>query len=72
VTLVDFAECTRVLKFESVIRLEHTPENAPDFRIEDYARSHLSLSETKSGRIGDAIRPGLAPAEYGRPSRWGG
>jgi hypothetical protein len=26
---------------------------------------HLSLSETKSGRIGDAIHPGLAPAEYG-------
>jgi len=40
VTLVDFVECTRLLKFESVIRLEHTPENAPDFRIEDYARSH--------------------------------
>jgi len=40
VTLVDFAERTRLLKFESVIRLEHTPENAPDFRIEDYARSH--------------------------------
>lgn len=28
------------MKFESVIRLEHTPENAPDFRIEDHARSH--------------------------------
>ena len=40
VTLVDFAERTRVLKFESVIRLEHAPENTPDFRIEDYARSH--------------------------------
>ena len=40
VTLVDFVERTRLLKFESVIRLEHTPENAPDFRIEDYARSH--------------------------------
>jgi transglutaminase-like putative cysteine protease len=40
VTLVDFAERTRVLKFESVIRLEHTPENTPDFRIEDYARAH--------------------------------
>ena len=40
VTLIDFAEPTRLLKFESVIRLEHTPENAPDFRIEDYARSH--------------------------------
>jgi transglutaminase-like putative cysteine protease len=40
VTLVDFAERTRVLKFESFIRLEYTPENTPDFRIEDYARSH--------------------------------
>ena len=40
VTLIDFVERTRFLKFESVIRLEHTPENAPDFRIEDYARSH--------------------------------
>ena len=40
VTLIDFLERTRFLKFESVIRLEHTPENAPDFRIEDYARSH--------------------------------
>jgi transglutaminase-like putative cysteine protease len=40
VTLVDFSEKTRLLKFESIIRLEHTPENAPDFRIEDYARSH--------------------------------
>jgi transglutaminase-like putative cysteine protease len=40
VTLVDFATKTTKLKFESVIRLEHTPGNAPDFRIEDYARSH--------------------------------
>ena len=40
VTLVDFSERTRLLKFELIIRLEHTPENAPDFRIEDYARSH--------------------------------
>ena len=40
VTLVDFSTKTTSLKFESVIRLEHTPENAPDFRIEEYARSH--------------------------------
>jgi transglutaminase-like putative cysteine protease len=40
VMLVDFEMLTRVLKFEYVIRLEHTPENAPDFRIEDYALSH--------------------------------
>jgi transglutaminase-like putative cysteine protease len=41
-TLVDFAAqtLTPTLTFESVIRLEHTPENAPDFRIEEYARSH--------------------------------
>src|SRR5271154_6109830 len=32
----------------------------------------LSLSETKSGRIGGAIHPGLAPAEFGRRSRRGG
>src|SRR4051794_11471187 len=32
----------------------------------------LSLSETKPGRIGDAVRPGLARAEYGRRSRSGG
>jgi transglutaminase-like putative cysteine protease len=39
-TFVDFVTPTQALTFESVIRLEHTPENAPDFRIEDYARSH--------------------------------
>ena len=40
VALVEFAARTEILTFKSVIRLEHTPENAPDFRIEDYARSH--------------------------------
>ncbi len=40
VTLVNFATSSDVLEFESTIHLDHTPENAPDFRIEDYARSH--------------------------------
>lgn len=40
VTLVDFAEKTTLLRFETFIRLDHTPENAPDFRIEEYARNH--------------------------------
>jgi len=40
VTLVDFDTETTLLKFETVIRLEHTPEKVPDFRIEDYARIH--------------------------------
>jgi Bacterial transglutaminase-like N-terminal region len=35
-TLVDFDTTNDVLEFESSIRLDHTPENAPDFRIEDY------------------------------------
>ena len=40
ITLVDFnAEATSLI-FETLIRLDHTPENAPDFRIEDYARTH--------------------------------
>ena len=40
VTLVDFAALTTHLTFDTSIRLEHTPENSPDFLIEDYARSH--------------------------------
>jgi transglutaminase-like putative cysteine protease len=40
VTLVDFATSSDVLQFDTTIRLEHTPENTPDFRIEDYARQH--------------------------------
>lgn len=40
VTLIDFASRTTMLRFETAIRLDHTPENAPDFRIEDYARMH--------------------------------
>jgi transglutaminase-like putative cysteine protease len=39
-TLVDFVAATDVLEFDTTIRLEHTPENAPDFRIEEYARRH--------------------------------
>jgi transglutaminase-like putative cysteine protease len=39
-TLVEFNTSSDVLEFETTIRLEHTPENAPDFRIEEYAREH--------------------------------
>jgi transglutaminase-like putative cysteine protease len=39
-TLIDFNTLADVLEFETTIRLEHTPENAPDFRIEEYAREH--------------------------------
>ena len=37
---VDFDCVSDHLRFECVIKLEHTPENAPDFRIEDYAKDH--------------------------------
>ena len=38
VTLVDFNSSCHVLEFETTICLDHSPGNAPDFRIEDYAR----------------------------------
>ena len=41
VTIFDFDEApSSDLEIESVIRLDHTPENAPDFQIEEYARCH--------------------------------
>jgi len=40
VTLVDFTASTTQLTFDTSIRLEHTPENSPDFLIEEYARAH--------------------------------
>jgi Bacterial transglutaminase-like N-terminal region len=40
ITLVDFKSKTTELSFETLIRLDHSPENTPDFRIEDYARAH--------------------------------
>jgi transglutaminase-like putative cysteine protease len=54
ITLVDFAEQTTQLRFETLIRLDHTPENAPDFRIEEYARNHPFRYE-------DDELPDLAP-----------
>jgi transglutaminase-like putative cysteine protease len=45
------------LKFESIIHLEHTPENAPDFRIEDYARLHpFSYAEGEFPDLAPYIR----------------
>jgi transglutaminase-like putative cysteine protease len=40
VTLVDFNVATDELHFDCLIKLDHTPENAPDFQIEDYAKEH--------------------------------
>ena len=56
-TLVDFNTKCELLEFETFIRLEHTPENAPDFRIEDYARSHpLSYSDDEAPDLAAYIR----------------
>jgi transglutaminase-like putative cysteine protease len=40
VTLVEFDASSDLLEFDTTIQLDHTPENTPDFRIEDYAREH--------------------------------
>ena len=40
VTMFDFDTSTTSLEVASIIRLEHTPERAPDFQIEEYAKLH--------------------------------
>src|SRR6201995_3042695 len=40
ITLVDFDTETKAVRFETLIRLDHAPENAPAFRSEDYDRTH--------------------------------
>src|SRR6266540_6287110 len=38
VAIAEFTGRAAELRFESQIRLEHTPANVPDFKVEDYAR----------------------------------
>ena len=40
VTLFDFDTSSTLLEVASIIQLEHTPERAPDFQIEEYAKLH--------------------------------
>ena len=40
VTIAGFAGEADELRFESSIWLDHSPSNAPDFQIEDYARTY--------------------------------
>jgi transglutaminase-like putative cysteine protease len=40
VTLFDFDTSSTCLEVESIIRLDHVPENAPDFQIEEHAKLH--------------------------------
>ena len=57
VTLVDFNSSCQILEFETIIRLDHSPGNAPDFRIEDYARFHpFSYAEEEVPDLAAYIR----------------
>jgi len=40
VTLFDFESSSTFIDVETTIRLDHTPENAPDFQIEESAKWH--------------------------------
>ncbi len=40
VAQVEFACDSDYLRFECIIKVDHTPENAPDFRIEAHAKDH--------------------------------
>src|ERR1700688_2010823 len=56
-TLGDFSAKCDLLEFDTVMRLEHTPQSAPDFRIEDYARSHpFSYSDDEAPDLAAYIR----------------
>jgi transglutaminase-like putative cysteine protease len=70
VTLFDFDISSSYIDVESTIRLEHTPENAPDFQIEEYAKLHpfkyavrslVSINETGCGAADDAVGDFTAP-----------
>jgi hypothetical protein len=57
VTFVDFNSSCQILEFETIIRLDHSPGNAPDFRIEDYARFHpFSYAEEEVPDLAAYIR----------------
>jgi transglutaminase-like putative cysteine protease len=40
VTLIDFNCHAESVQFDTLLRVDHMPENAPDFHIEDYASTH--------------------------------
>lgn len=40
ITLIDFEGETTELTFETEIKVDHHPDDTPDFEIEDYARQH--------------------------------
>ena len=48
---VDFDCVSDHLRFECVIKVDHTPENAPDFRIEDYARKTIHSRIMRKKRL---------------------
>jgi transglutaminase-like putative cysteine protease len=57
-TLLDFDSKTTSLRFETEIQIDHTPEKAPDFRIEDYARTHpFAYDEEELPDLLPYIRP---------------
>ena len=51
VAVAEFAGKAAELRFESNIRLDHSPDNVPNFRIEDYAQ-YLSVFLPAGGNAG--------------------
>jgi transglutaminase-like putative cysteine protease len=69
VTLVDFNSYCKTLEFETIIRLDHFPRNAPDFRLEDYARFHpFSYAEEEIPDLAAYIR--RHTTEQGEVEAW--
>jgi Bacterial transglutaminase-like N-terminal region len=74
VTLFAFDTSSKFMEVKSVIRLDHVPENAPDFQIEEYAKHHPfkysseqlpDLSSCMQRQFEDWPAPGSEDTELG-------
>ena len=67
VAVAEFAGKAAELRFESNIRLDHSPDNVPNFRIEDYALSYpFSYPQEEMPELVPRDRPPISPTPIRR------
>jgi transglutaminase-like putative cysteine protease len=70
VTLFDVGAESNYLEVASLIRLDHTPENAPDFQIEDHAKWHPFAYEAEQRPDLEACTQRHHPDPEGSVQTW--
>jgi transglutaminase-like putative cysteine protease len=70
VAIAGFEGKARELRFESAIRLEHEPSNAPDFRIEERAKTYPFAYDPEELPDLAACMERLYPDPQGQLDRW--